>query len=241
MSVIEARRALSNAPTWRSARLLLDQLDGRFDLALDEIRANRDRDRCQRMIDLAPAGLHLVEPFRILFLGPTNVGKSRLVNALVGHERAIVSNREGTTRDLLTTRSAWDGWPIEFWDGAGFRETDDEIERAGQQMLRKRRREADLGALVIDLSRRQPDLENRLRVELEPAIVVGNKSDLVEWNDGVADPAPDVWVSSLSGAGLEELMSMIMHRLVPFQPDAGEPLPINRRQIELLRALRESL
>ena len=67
-------------------------------------------------------------------VGAPNVGKSSLINALAGYERAIVSAMPGTTRDVVTVTTAIDGWPVQLSDTAGFRDTQDELESAGIEL-----------------------------------------------------------------------------------------------------------
>ena len=73
-------------------------------------------------------------PWRVVVFGAPNVGKSSLINALAGYERAIVSPTPGTTRDVVTVTTAIDGWPVQLSDTAGFRETQDELESAGIEL-----------------------------------------------------------------------------------------------------------
>ena len=78
-------------------------------------------------------GRHLLTPFDVVLAGPANVGKSSLINALVGYNRAIVYDAPGTTRDVITAETAIDGWPVTLSDTAGLRDSDDPLEMAGVQ------------------------------------------------------------------------------------------------------------
>ena len=68
-------------------------------------------------------GLHLTRPWNVVLAGRPNVGKSSLINALLGYTRSIVFDQPGTTRDVVTAATAIDGWPIELSDTAGLRES----------------------------------------------------------------------------------------------------------------------
>ncbi len=118
--------ALAEAPTVRTAAILLDQYNGAFAAALDAILTALNHGE----INAASAGLkaqarraglgrRLTRPWRVAVAGPPNVGKSSLMNALAGYQRSIVSPTPGTTRDVVTTRLAIDGWPVELADTAG--------------------------------------------------------------------------------------------------------------------------
>ena len=87
--------------------------------------------RVERLRELVPVAEHLDRPWRVVIAGAPNVGKSSLVNALAGFARSLVSPTAGTTRDVVTTRIALDGWPIELCDTAGQRESADAVESAG--------------------------------------------------------------------------------------------------------------
>ena len=135
-----ARIALAQATTARTAEILLDQYHGALETTLQQIAAALDagaedlsaaQSEMQELLARAAWGLHLTQPWRVVVAGPPNVGKSSLVNALVGYQRAIVHDQPGTTRDVVTALTALEGWPIELCDTAGWRESDDELETAG--------------------------------------------------------------------------------------------------------------
>ena len=132
----EAIEILTRCPTMRTAAIALDYLAGAFDRDLAA-------GRLERLHNFASVGLHLDTPYRVVIVGAPNVGKSSLVNALAGFGRCLVSPTPGTTRDLVTTRIALDGWPIELVDTAGLRETNDPVESAGIERARDASAAAD--------------------------------------------------------------------------------------------------
>ena len=160
------------------------------------------------------AGRALREGVSVLILGRPNVGKSSLLNALLGEARAIVTEIPGTTRDTVEEQLVLGGFPVRLIDTAGVRETRDPIEEEGVRRAREKARSADLVLLVIDGA--QPlHAEDRMAAALAPpqrTIVVRNKSDLPPAPEG---PELDAFarqlrVSVRSGRGLADLRAAVM-------------------------------
>ena len=119
------------------------------------------------------------EGFKIAIVGPTNAGKSSLLNNLSNREVAIVSEIAGTTRDVLETRLNIDGYPVILSDTAGIRDSKDEIEKKGIKLSLKKAENADLKLVVVDP--KSIDLSGFLNDLLKKdAILVINKSDLLK-------------------------------------------------------------
>ncbi len=120
---------LARAPTVPTAEILLDQAEGALcrELVLlgQSITDEPDRALAQiaRLIGHARVGLRLLDGWRVVIAGRPNVGKSRLFNALVGYTRAIVDPTPGTTRDVVSVRAVFGGWPVNLADTAGLRST----------------------------------------------------------------------------------------------------------------------
>jgi tRNA modification GTPase len=89
-------------------------------------------------------GRHLTQPWQVVLTGVPNVGKSSLINRLLGYSRSIVYAEPGTTRDVVTAATAFDGWPVELSDTAGLRDAAGEIEAAGVERARRHLATADL-------------------------------------------------------------------------------------------------
>ena len=123
-------------------------------------------------------GERIREGFKIAILGPTNAGKSSLLNHLSNREAAIVSEIAGTTRDVIETHLNIDGYPVIVSDTAGIRESKNEIEKKGIKLALKKAEDADLKLIVIDA--KSLDFKGVLKELMdENAILVINKSDLL--------------------------------------------------------------
>ncbi len=204
---------LSRCPTTRTAAIALDQLHGAFERQLSA-------DNLVRLRELIPAGEHLVRPFKIVVTGEPNVGKSSLVNALAGFTRSVVSPTPGTTRDVVATTIALDGWPIELIDTAGLRETTDELEADGIARARAASARADLVLRVVDAA--APS--HRIAFS---ELVVANK---IDQHPHAPSRDEDVRVSALTGEGIDRLVEAIVQRLVPAPPRPGDAVPISANQ-----------
>jgi len=195
----------------------LDTLGGaalreRLDRAIDQLaQLRREAERGRKLRD----GLHVV------LVGPPNAGKSSLLNALAGGERAIVTEIPGTTRDLLRETVRIDGVELTLVDTAGLREASDAIEAEGIRRARGELDRADLALVVLDA--RDPEA-GRVSVAGELADVprvlwLHNKADLLSASSG--ETASDrVLVSARSGLGLDELHRRLL--ALSGAGDAGE-------------------
>lgn len=237
--VAAAMEPLAKARTERTAAILLDQYQGALRRELDEIQGMIHRgdrsaaaQRCEELLNRARLGRHLVHPWRVVLGGPANVGKSSLVNALVGYTRSIVHDTAGTTRDAVTASTAIDGWPVDLCDTAGLHTGPDPIEQAGIALARKRLADADLVVLVFDRSAPWSDDHQALFDQWPDALVVFNKSDLPAL-PGLR-PAGLI-VSAMRGDGLAELLSAISTWLVPQTLPPGAAIPLNANQIAVIR------
>ena len=136
------------------------------------------RQQIEALLAHAATGLHLVRPWQVVVAGQPNVGKSSLVNAIAGYQRAIVHSTPGTTRDIVGVQTAMDGWPVEISDTAGLRETGEKIEQAGIDLARQKILAADLIVLVFDNSLPWSEQDQALVESYPTALRVHNKSDL---------------------------------------------------------------
>ncbi len=153
------------------------------------------------------------EGFKIAIVGPTNAGKSSLLNNLANREVAIVSEIAGTTRDVIETHLNIDGYPVVISDTAGIRESKDEIEKKGIKLSLKKAEKADLKLVVVDA--RNIDLSGFLNDLLKDnAILVVNKSDLLkEKLHSQITKFKHVLISLKKNSNIEELISEIKNNL----------------------------
>ena len=153
------------------------------------------------------------EGFKIAIVGPTNAGKSSLLNNLSNRDVAIVSEIAGTTRDVIEAHLNIDGYPVIISDTAGIRNSKDEIEKKGIRLSLDRAENADLKLVVVDA--KSVDLSGFLNDLLKDnAILVVNKSDLIEGELGSEVTKLDhVLISIKENLNLDKLISKIKDRL----------------------------
>ena len=153
------------------------------------------------------------EGFKIAIIGPTNAGKSSLINNLSNREVAIVSEIAGTTRDVVETHLNIDGYPVIMSDTAGIRDSKDEIEKKGIRLSLKKAENADLKLVVVDA--KNVDLSGYLNDLLKNnAILVVNKSDLLnEKLDAEVSKLNPVLISLKNNTNIDILISKIKNNL----------------------------
>ena len=195
--------------------------------------------RLDRLLEWADFGIHLTEPWSAVVAGSPNVGKSSLINALAGFDRSIVLDQPGTTRDVVTTDTALDGWPVQLSDTAGLRTSADAIESEGVRRARVRLAEADVRLVLIDVSQPADAQARELFTAWPDAICVAHKVDLPRHAQTWL-PDRCVAVSSKTGAGIRGLISKVVQILMPRVPDETTAVPANRRQVKLLSRAREN-
>lgn len=158
------------------------------------------------------------EGIRAAIVGAPNVGKSSILNALLGHERAIVTHIPGTTRDFIEENLIIDGILFRISDTAGIRETEDFVEREGVKRTRQIIEKSDISMIVVDCSREMPEEERLFIQEIFnqnkfAVILVENKIDLAAAESGRLIELPKnltkIRTSALQGIGIEELKSTL--------------------------------
>lgn len=165
------------------------------------------------MIRSSDNGRVIKEGIRTVIVGKPNAGKSSLLNVLSGHERAIVTDIEGTTRDILEEKINLGDLTLDVVDTAGIRQTEDTIEKIGVERARKYAESADLIIYVVDASRKLDDNDQEILeiIQNKKTIVLLNKSDLEmvvsqeEIKSHIKDGIPVISVSAKEEEGIKEL------------------------------------
>ncbi len=238
-----AEHDLLHVTTDRAAAILLDQMNGALRQAIEAVRSKvlareltAAQTDLQGLLSWSELGQRLSVPWRIVLAGPPNVGKSSLMNALVGSQQSIVHPDPGTTRDWIECHGAIDGWPVSFTDTAGIRDTLDEIESAGVARSSAQLVNADLAVFVVDASQGWQE-QHAMLLELAPAktVVAWNKVDLLDPHKGSVRPPGNIEViptSALKEIGIIELLETITSTLVPRVPSVGMAVPFRDEHIQ---------
>jgi tRNA modification GTPase len=226
---------------------LLAQLEGALDFEHQGVRSERsrwarERARCRRliadMLATARSGERIRDGVRVAIIGPPNSGKSTLFNHLLGTERAIVTAHPGTTRDVIEGELDLDGLRVVLSDTAGLRETGDPVEREGV-----RRAEGAIASAQVVVELWPSDATDEAPPACgdapRPRVGVRSKSDLA---GDEHRPGPDgwLWVSCVTGEGLEALRGELRDRVTAEVDDLGGRVAIaGRHRRALERADRE--
>ena len=167
----------------------------------------------KKILDDQKVGERIREGFKIAIVGPTNAGKSSLLNHLSNRDAAIVSEIAGTTRDVIETHLNIDGYPVVVSDTAGIRDSKNEIEKKGIKLALDKAENADLKLIVIDA--KNIDFKGVLKELMdENAILVVNKSDLLkeDLNSEIKN-YEHVLISVKNNLNLEDLILKIKNKL----------------------------
>lgn len=218
--------------------------------------AERIRNHISTLCQSFRLGNALKRGVPVALVGETNAGKSTLLNALVGEERALVSNVHGTTRDTIEETVNVGGTLVRFIDTAGIRETSDTVERMGIERTFDKMAEADIVLWLIDLTAYQAqydELAEKIgaQVQGKQLVVLLNKTDLVsestineakqyisgQLNNAVPTPML-LTLSAQSGSGLDQLKQLLAASLSTLQAENNSTGTIvsNLRHYEALSA-----
>ena len=210
---------------WRSKLLkILSNIEAKIDFPEEDLPKNILNDIVKisydvkneilKVIDDKKVGERIREGFKIAILGPTNAGKSSLLNYLSNRDVAIVSEIAGTTRDVIEAHLNIEGYPVIVSDTAGIRESKDEIERRGIKLAIKKSDDADLNIVIIEPKSGYFTGVLKGLINSDKTILVVNKSDLgteqIEKELKKFDP---IYLSIKKENGIDKLISAIRNRL----------------------------
>ena len=253
--------ALSSEITLLRARLLgaIARIEAGIDFPEDDIPAPETaalqeditaaRAGVHRLLAGAEAGRILREGVKTVIVGRPNVGKSSLLNALLGTERAIVTDVPGTTRDVIEEEISIDGIPLRLLDTAGLRAAEDAVERLGVERTEQHLADAELVLAVFDssthLTAEDQELLARLRTMCADIIILCNKEDcasVLRVTDFDGMNAPVLMISAHAGTGMDALRATIADRIRMMEGDLSDgALPNKEREAEVLRRALEHL
>ena len=216
-----------------------------------------------RLADSFRLGNAIKNGVPVAIAGATNTGKSTLLNALLGEDRAIVSDIHGTTRDTIEETLNIDGILFRFIDTAGLRETTETVEKIGIERTFKKISEASIVLGMVDLTR---DFEStcetvreiigKVDFSIQNLVILLNKTDISEVNNnvtvsnfivselenkGVAGNTPIIPISARTGAGISELRAHLASTQRNLLGDSDTTLVTNQRHVQALNDARTSL
>lgn len=216
----------------------IDFVDEEIDFLSDgvvESRLTRLQQKLNQIQATAQQGRLLRDGMTVVLAGKPNAGKSSLLNALAGHEAAIVTDIAGTTRDILRERIQLDGMPLHIIDTAGLRESDNAVEKEGIRRAHAEIQKADKVLLLIDA--RDPETQSILDTLPQDVDIVKiyNKIDLLGSAPEIkqTEHGTSIYLSVKTGNGME-LLTQYLKQSVGFNASADNVFIARRRHIEAL-------
>ena len=200
------------------------------------------------ILDVAKQSELLKNGINLVLIGQPNVGKSTLLNALAGTEKAIVTKIPGTTRDLITSQISIKGIPINVIDTAGLRETEDEVEQLGINKTWEAIQTAHVAVLLVDITKGSGDYEEFILNKLPKGIKklrIFNKIDLVTREANVENNNNEIiiYLSAKLENGIDLLKNTLIERVSDnFHQDSEQSMILARsRHIYALNNVRQSV
>lgn len=179
----------------------------------------------------------LTQGINISIVGAPNVGKSSTLNALIGEDRAIVTEIEGTTRDTLTESISYKGIKLNFIDTAGIRESKDLVERIGIEKSKKSIDNADVVIFMLDGSRKMNDFDREIQDLLKDknnVITIINKCDLPRKLEKIDKNTQIIEISALNEDNIEKIKETIYNKIISEEIDYNKTVITSTRHIEAL-------
>lgn len=192
------------------------------------------------ILKTAQEARYIKKGVKVALVGKANVGKSSLLNSILGENKAIVTSTEGTTRDVVEGNIDFNGVRFNFFDTAGIRESTDNIEKIGIEKSKKALKESDIVLMVYDGSEElnQNDENVREFIENKPFISVINKSDKKRV---VEKQKNEIEISAEQNINIEKLKQMIFDMTIKEQIDFNSLIVTNERQLTHLSTANEQI
>ncbi|MGY4631505.1 tRNA uridine-5-carboxymethylaminomethyl(34) synthesis GTPase MnmE [Thermostichus sp. OS-CIW-29] len=216
-----------------------------LDVAAWQARLQAIQAQMQALLATAERGQLLRTGVKVAIVGRPNVGKSSLLNAWSGQDRAIVTDLPGTTRDVVESHLVVKGIPVQLLDTAGIRATEDPVERLGVERSQRLAQAADVLVLVIDAQAGWTAADAAIyeSVRHRPLILVINKTDLAP-PEGIPLPpeiAHRVPAVAAQGKGIPELEEALEQLVTQGRPQPNLEISLNQRQAAALQQAQASL
>lgn len=192
------------------------------------------------LLQTAHQGKIIKHGIQTLIVGKPNVGKSSLLNALLGEEKAIVTSIAGTTRDIVEDSYEYKGLRVELIDTAGIHETEDVVEKLGIDKAKKYINQADIILFVLDMSVPYTEKDEAIYqlIQNKKYIVVKNKQDTKIWDKNFTH---QVEISALKQQGISELKEKIYTYAQDTSVSQNEIILTNERHIACLQQAKQNV
>lgn len=193
----------------------------------------------EQLLKTSKTGSIIKSGINVIIIGKPNVGKSSLLNNLIGKEKAIVTNIPGTTRDIVEDSFEIKGIKVNIIDTAGIHETEDLVEKIGVEKSKELIKQADIVLFIVDSSSNLDEKDNKILKLLNGTkhIIIANKSDLGKKyinNDAV-------YVSAITGKGVEELKDKIYSMVIDENIISSSVLLTNERHVDAINRANEAV
>lgn len=195
-------------------------------------------DELEKLVSTAKVGGYIRQGINVAIVGQANVGKSSLLNALVGKDRAIVTDIAGTTRDSLEEYIEVDGVMLKLIDTAGIRDTSDTVEAMGVERSKQAAKGSDITLFVTEAGRQLNDYEKDLIKSFDDRnkiMLVINKCDTAQ------DDRDGIKISAKDNVGIEELKKAIVNTFIDSSVDTNGNIITNERHAQAIRQAIASL
>lgn len=192
------------------------------------------------ILSQSQSATYLKNGINVALVGRTNVGKSSVMNALLGQDRAIVTNIQGTTRDSITESFFYNGIKINLIDTAGIRETEDVVENIGIEKSKKNIETADVVLFVLDGSEKETAEDKVIEslIDKKKCIFVINKTDKKRV---VPKKENEIEISAIENKNISKLKEKIVNFVIQNEIDFNSLVLTNERQVQILKDAKKIL